>query len=102
MGTDGSLLSWREYATIMTLKRTGKLRMSIRDNTELEFYCRRIVAIVNSNVVVLGSARYGYCSLFFIFCIKISLKFVPKVPIDNNSALIEIMAWRLINDKPLS
>ena len=38
------------------------------------------------------------------FCIltKISLKFVPKGPIDNNPALVKIMAWRRIGDKPLS
>ena len=38
------------------------------------------------------------------FCIlnKISLKFVPKGPIDNNSALVWIMAWHRIGDKPLS
>ena len=34
--------------------------------------------------------------------IKISLKFVPKVPIDNNRALVQIMAWRRPGDKPLS
>ena len=34
--------------------------------------------------------------------IKISLKFVPKGPIDNNHALVWIMAWRWIGDKPLS
>ena len=34
--------------------------------------------------------------------IKISLKFVLKGPIDNNPALVEIMAWRRIGDKPLS
>ena len=34
--------------------------------------------------------------------IKISLKFVPKGPIDNNSALVDIMVWRGIGDKPLS
>ena len=34
--------------------------------------------------------------------IKISLKFVPKGPIDNNPALVEIMARRRIYDKPLS
>ena len=41
----------------------------------------------------------------FRVLIKISLKFVkfgPKGPIDNNSALVEIMAWRRIGDKPLS
>ena len=34
--------------------------------------------------------------------IKISLKFVPKGPINNNPALIRIMAWRRPGDKPLS
>ena len=34
--------------------------------------------------------------------IKISLKFVPKSPIDNILALFQIMAWRWPGDKPLS
>ena len=34
--------------------------------------------------------------------IKISLKFVPKGPIDNIAALVQIMAWRRPGDKPLS
>ena len=34
--------------------------------------------------------------------IKISLKFVPKDPINNNPALVQIMAWRRSGDKPLS
>ena len=34
--------------------------------------------------------------------IKISLKFVPKGPIYNNPALVQIMAWRRPGDKPLS
>ena len=33
--------------------------------------------------------------------IKISLKFVPKSPIDNKPALVEIMAWHQTGDKPL-
>ena len=33
--------------------------------------------------------------------IKISLKFVPKVPINNMPALVQIMAWRQPGDKPL-
>ena len=33
--------------------------------------------------------------------IKISLKFVPKGPIDNKSALVQVMAWRRTGDKPL-
>ena len=34
--------------------------------------------------------------------LKISLKFVPKVPTNNIPALIKIMAWRRPGDKPLS
>ena len=34
--------------------------------------------------------------------IKISLKCVPKVPINNIPALVQIMAWRRPGDKPLS
>ena len=33
--------------------------------------------------------------------IKISLKFVPKGPINNIPALVQIMAWRRSGDKPL-
>ena len=32
--------------------------------------------------------------------IKFSMEFVPKGPIDNNSALVQIMAWRQTGDKP--
>ena len=34
--------------------------------------------------------------------IKISLKFVPKGPINNIPALVQIMAWRRPGDEPLS
>ena len=38
----------------------------------------------------------------FCILIKISLKCVPKGPIDNIPALVQIMAWCRIGDKPLS
>ena len=34
--------------------------------------------------------------------IKISLKFVPKGPINNIPVLVQIMAWHRPGDKPLS
>ena len=34
--------------------------------------------------------------------IKKSLKFVPKGPINNIQALVKIMAWRRLGDKPSS
>ena len=38
----------------------------------------------------------------FYVLIKISLTFFPESPIDNNLALVWIMAWRRRGDKPLS
>ena len=38
----------------------------------------------------------------FCILIQISLKFVPKGPIDNKAALVQVMAWHLKGDKPLS
>ena len=38
----------------------------------------------------------------FYILIKISPKFVSKGPIDNILALVQIMAWHQIGDKPLS
>ena len=34
--------------------------------------------------------------------LRISLKFVPKIPINNIPALVQIMAWSRPGDKPLS
>ena len=33
--------------------------------------------------------------------IRISLKFVPRSPIDSKPALVRVMAWRRIGEKPL-
>ena len=33
--------------------------------------------------------------------IQIPLKYIPRSPIDNKSALAQIMAWRRTGDKPL-
>ena len=38
----------------------------------------------------------------FCILIQISLKFVPEGPINNNPALVQIMAWRRSGDKPIS
>ena len=33
--------------------------------------------------------------------IQISLRYVPRSPIDNKSALVQVMAWRRTGEKPL-
>ena len=37
----------------------------------------------------------------FCVLIQISLKFVPKGPIDSKSALVHVMTWRRTGNKPL-
>ena len=36
-----------------------------------------------------------------IISIQISLKFVPYSPVDNKSALVQVMAWCQTGNKPL-
>ena len=48
----------------------------------------------------------GICKWIFlnensIILIQISLKFVPKSPIDNKPALVQVMAWCRTGGKPL-
>ena len=56
----------------------------------------------------LGSTHFGRekwpscCRRHFFISIRMSLKLVRKIPIDNEPALVQIMAWRRTGDKPLS
>ena len=46
--------------------------------------------------------KYIFLNENVIISAKISLKFVPKGPINNIAALVQIMAWRRPGDEPLS
>ena len=46
--------------------------------------------------------KYIFLDKNFWILIQISLKFAPKGPIDKKWALVQVMAWRRIGDKPLS
>ena len=46
--------------------------------------------------------KYIFLNENVIISVKISLKFVPKGPINNIPALVQMMAWRRPGDKPLS
>ena len=45
--------------------------------------------------------RWKFVKENVLIQVKISLKFVPRDPIDNKSSLVQVMAWRRIGDKPL-
>ena len=46
--------------------------------------------------------KYIFLNENVIISVIISLKFVPKGPINNIAALVQIMAWHRSGDKPLS
>ena len=48
------------------------------------------------------SSAFSLLKMLDLNLIKISLKSVPKGPIDNMPLLDQIMAWRGSGDKPLS
>ena len=71
---------WTQYAHGFNTSRPRQNGRHFADDTFKRIF-------VNENVRIL---------------IEISPKFVPKGPIDNIPALVQIMAWRRPGDKPLS
>ena len=86
----------------------GMLAMSIHD---MMAYCSEVWGLIQFNTLRPRQNGSHFADNIFkcIFlnenvstAIKISLKFVPKGPINNIQALVQIMAWRRPGDKPLS
>ena len=46
--------------------------------------------------------EYVFLNANYFILVQISLKFVRKAPINNKPVLIQLMAWHLAGDKPLS
>ena len=111
---------WRGYA-VLCIVLTKRIACYRTKNTEIHAHNGRFI------VFCCGSVQTNYSLIFntlrpeqngrhfadVIFkrismnenvwiLIEISLKFVHKGPINNNPALVHIMAWRWPGDKPLS
>ena len=54
------------------------------------------------NMAAISQTTFSNAFSWMKILIEISLKFVPRVPINNIPALVQIMAWRRLGDKPLS
>ena len=64
--------------------------------------CEHIEAEANGRYFANDIFKYIFLNENTCIAFKISLKFVPKAPINNILALVQIMAWRQPGDKPLS
>ena len=56
----------------------------------------KLVAILSDDIF-----KYIFLSENDRISFQITLKFVPRGPIDNKPALFQVMAWRQTGDKPL-
>ena len=64
---------------------------------------RYLMDLLMDKMATISQIVFKCIFMYEKFCtlIQISLKFVPKGPIDNNSVLVQVMAWRWTGDKPL-
>ena len=56
----------------------------------------------NGRCIADGTLKRIFLNEYVLISIKISLKFIPKGPINTIPALVQMMAWRRQGDKPLS
>ena len=67
--------------------------------------CKRLLTHLPQDKMAAVVANDNFKCIFLNknnkFLIQILLKHVPRSPIDNKPALVQVMAWRRIDDKPL-
>ena len=105
---------WIRETALSKCGKISKIKDNHNENNVLDgvLYCRTsYIAAVELTHLPLDKmaaicADYIFKSIFlnetFCILIKISLKLVPKGSIDNTPALVYIMAWRRLGDKPSS
>ena len=60
-----------------------------------------VLTHLDKMVAILANDKCIYLNENDRIPIRISLKFVPRSPIDNKSAMVQVMTWRRTGDKPL-
>ena len=103
----------RDFAKIFPAASQTPSANHFRCNLVKQHHGRSLLCVYNHDINTLRPRRNGqhfaddiFKRIFFNenvrISIKISLKFVPKGPVYNIQALVQIMAWRRPGDKPLS
>ena len=80
------------------------MKLSLLRNMQLQILsvrCLQFLQGLNVSRPMIFSDVFSWIKSCFIL-FKMSQKFVPMSPIDNNPALDKIMVWHQIGDKPLS
>ena len=109
---------WIAYIAIsLGVKNTKKFGMVSDDSVISRWPCPSIKYVIH-NLLTFWLTHWGWdkiaaiLQMAFLKCIflnenvsifiKIALKFMPKVPINNIPALFQIIPWHWPDDKPLS
>ena len=66
---------------------------------QLTYWGRDKMAVVSQTIL---SNAFSWMKMHEWISLKISLKLVPKGPINNIPALVQVMAWRRPGEKPLT
>ena len=109
---------WRQHKIVWSVPTENLFKFIEFHSVSVNRHCCHISHLLVPNVTTLtlnttrprqNGRRFAdgtFKSIFLnenvIISIKISMKLVPKGPINNNPALVQIMAWRRSGDKPLS
>ena len=99
---------WSRVSDASNTSSTDRVNMTPNDNYHWQAHILGIRVTGAANVNSLKSRQIRrYFAVNFLnehvwIPIKISPKFVPKGPINNIPALVQIMAWRRTGDKALS
>ena len=93
------------FICLSRFKNTFHLPYDTIHNGQLDLTALQVLSHLPLDKMAANSAD-DICKCIFInekFCIliRISLKFLPRGPIDNRPALVQVMAWRRTGDKLL-
>ena len=113
-----NIRNWNNIHSEQEVINNWSLNFHVNENTSLQIWviAKKMFITVPADALAINTLRPRQNGCHFaddtfkrIFLnenvwipIKISLKFVPKSPINNIPALVQIMAWRCLGDKPLS
>ena len=106
-GIGGCIISWKSRIQTSSNERVEgwKFAPAIQAIMMLFIFYRLLTHWGRDKIAAFSqttfSNAFSAMKIFWI-SIAISLKFVPKGPINNIPALFQIMAWRRPGDKPLS
>ena len=94
-------LSWKPFKSVTAAYQASN-KLASCGSSVYDGCCLLISPGKNGRRFADDTLRCIFMNEKFCMLIEISFKLVPKGPFDNNPALVQVMAWHRIGNKPLS